>query len=261
VPLSFPAIAGLDTAAGASQLQEILDAYGFTSGDVVVLDSTQRVTEGEENSNDTIRSLYSLTSAELKRRGLTVIRTDNTGKDASLGARGASAKNDDVAYSWLLERRGQSDIFTLTNTKFRGLGSGAALRFRRAVEDGLLVFEPIIDAEVSTLVRSNHERFQIAATTVLHDQWNLAKAAKDIEPSLTQTALVNEVKKTSIDGKPVPVDKNHVKGLLTDLVEGGYLTVADGRSGSLRYTWRRDYLGVAREPRAHTPSDHHHEED
>lgn len=141
-PLSLPRMAGLDTKPGGDQLAEVLDLYGLQSGDLVVLDSTQRITEGEENSNDAMRALWANTGEELKRRGLTVIRTDNTGKDVDRGARGASGKVDDVGYSWLLKPQA-GDTFTLSSSKRRskpGEGDGD-LTFRRVTDArGLLAF-------------------------------------------------------------------------------------------------------------------------
>ncbi|WP_413543673.1 AAA family ATPase [Citricoccus nitrophenolicus] len=143
--LSMPELRGLDTTEGAAQLRAVLDHYGIGRGDLLVLDSTQRVTQGEENSNDTMRNLYNLTSAELKRRRLTVIRTDNTGKDSDKGARGASAKRDDVGASWLLrpdEKR--PEVFSLVSAKRRsapGTGRGALVFRRHVGQDGLLRFD------------------------------------------------------------------------------------------------------------------------
>lgn len=142
LPLHLPRLRGLDTEKGAGQLRDVLDAYGLSAGDLVVLDSTQRVTEGEENSNDTIRKLYNLTSADLKRRGLTVIRTDNTGHDKSR-ARGASAKRDDVGYSWMLIPDEQdTELFALVRSKKRAaVRDAGAIVFRRSVDaDGMLSF-------------------------------------------------------------------------------------------------------------------------
>lgn len=148
-PLSFPALHGLDTAPGARELLAVLDAYGFSAGDVVVLDSTQRLTVGAENDNDTIRALYNAVGLELKRRGLTVIRTDNTGHEGTR-ARGASAKGDDVGYSYLLTPVVKSgEVFRLENTKFRGKGSGDVLTFARVTDsDGVLHFDPIAPESV-----------------------------------------------------------------------------------------------------------------
>lgn len=163
IALGMPPLRGLDTEHGAKQLLELLDEYGITAGDVLVLDSTQRLTEGEENSSDVIRRMYSLCSAELKRRGITVIRTDNTGKDTSRGARGSSAKADDVGYSLVLERDEKDEsVFSLSSGKHRSKVTEDDNRivFRRSNDPttGRLVFEPTTStypaklAEVSALL-------------------------------------------------------------------------------------------------------------
>lgn len=94
--LSLPRLPALDTPEGGHELRNILDAYHLTPGDLVILDSLQRVTEGEENKSDTMRAFYLHAGIELKRRGLTVLRLDNTGKDTTKGSRGTSSKKDDV---------------------------------------------------------------------------------------------------------------------------------------------------------------------
>ncbi|PFG40606.1 AAA domain-containing protein [Georgenia soli] len=104
VLIDLPPLAALDTAEGGRELMSILDAYDIGPGDVVVLDSFQRVTEGKENDSDTARAFYRHTGAVLKKRGVTVVRTDNTGKDAEKGARGTSSKRDDVDLELLLTR-------------------------------------------------------------------------------------------------------------------------------------------------------------
>lgn len=141
---SMPRMGGLDTPEGANQLMEALDHFEIGRGDVLILDSLQRLTEGEENSNDTMRLLYQYASAELKRRGITVIRTDNTGHDTKR-ARGASAKRDDVGISWRLRQVGGagSETFKLEPLKRRTSGTSDTLTFRRVVDDeGLLRFIP-----------------------------------------------------------------------------------------------------------------------
>jgi hypothetical protein len=154
-PLSLPRMAGLDTKPGAGQLVEVLDLYGLEPGDLVILDSTQRITEGEENSNDSMRALYKHTVEELKRRELTVIRTDNTGKDTDRGARGASAKGDDVGYSWLLKKQGD-DVFTLAQAKKRSKGQDDDLTFRRETDDrGLLTFTLVPPRQAAASARAD----------------------------------------------------------------------------------------------------------
>lgn len=163
IALGMPALRGLDTEHGAKQLLEMVEHFGVTMGDLMVLDSTQRLTEGEENSSDVIRRMYTLISAELKRRGITVIRTDNTGKVASKGARGTSAKSDDIGYSLVLECDEKDDsVFTLSSGKHRSKVTvdDNRLIFRKSNDPvtGRLLFEPTKStypaklAEVSALL-------------------------------------------------------------------------------------------------------------
>ncbi len=110
----------LDTLRGGAVLAAVVNAAALDPGDVVVLDSWQRVVRGPENDSDTMRAFYACTGAGLKRRRLTVIRTDNAGKDAERGARGTSGKRDDVDLELLLARgKGRPGRMTLTPSKTR----------------------------------------------------------------------------------------------------------------------------------------------
>lgn len=130
VLLSLPSLSPLDTKAGGEELLQILDAYGLEPGDLVVLDSYQRVTEAGENDSDTTRGYYRHTGIHLKARGLTVIRTDNTGKDASRGARGSSGKRDDVDVEYLMTSDGSTVEISTGKVRQRGV-SGLAIRVER----------------------------------------------------------------------------------------------------------------------------------
>lgn len=120
VLLSLPSMRPLDTAPGGKEFLEVVEAYGLTAGDVVVLDSYQRITQAGENDSDTTRGFYRHTGMRLKALGLTVIRTDNTGKDVSRGARGSSGKRDDVDVEYLLHSDG--DYIEITTGKARQRG-------------------------------------------------------------------------------------------------------------------------------------------
>jgi KaiC/GvpD/RAD55 family RecA-like ATPase len=135
-PFSMPPLSGLDSAKGGRQLLDLIDACGLEKGDVVVLDSTQRITEGDENSNDTMRNLYRHTSTALKRRGLTVIRTDNTGWSSG-HERGASAKRDDVGVSLHMTPDPKiAGVYTLTQAKRRFAGEKGDLTYQRVGGNG-----------------------------------------------------------------------------------------------------------------------------
>lgn len=130
-PLILPDLPPLDTAEGGQVLIAYLDDNGFGRGDVVVLDSYQRVTEGAENDSDSARALYRHTLAPLKARGLTVVYTDNTGKDVSKGGRGTSSKKDavDTEYlvTWEGDGNGDGGYIKFTNTKGRQRGTTSHL--------------------------------------------------------------------------------------------------------------------------------------
>lgn len=137
--LNLPDLAPLDTATGAAELRSIIEYYGLDAGDLVVLDSFQRVTEGPENDSDTARAFYRHTATMLKSLGLTVVRTDNTGKDAEKGARGTSSKRDDVDVELIMTReKGEAGAFRLTPGKVRGGGIARLSMVREVDERGRL---------------------------------------------------------------------------------------------------------------------------
>jgi hypothetical protein len=70
----------------------------------VIVDTTSRTIQGNENSADTFADLYKYTLMRLKRGGHTSLRLDHEGKDPARGARGSSAKGADVDVSWHLTR-------------------------------------------------------------------------------------------------------------------------------------------------------------
>ena len=105
--LSFPSLAALDSPLGGAQLLEIARRH---DAQVVVIDTTSRVIEGEENSADTFKALYRHAIMPLKREGRAVLRIDHAGKDLERGARGSSAKNDDVDAVWLLAKRTETQL-------------------------------------------------------------------------------------------------------------------------------------------------------
>jgi hypothetical protein len=101
----LPMLAPLDTLEGAKALLEIIKGVRRDGCHVyVVIDTTGRAVEGEENSNDTIRNFYRYTGSALKRAGVTWTRLDHAGKDATKGQRGGSAKGDDVDVVWKLQK-------------------------------------------------------------------------------------------------------------------------------------------------------------
>jgi hypothetical protein len=89
----LPSIEGLDTEEGGSALVAAAVAVG---AELVIIDTTGRAVEGEENSADTFRAFYRHTGLGLKQSGIAFARLDHAGKDVAKGQRGSSGKNDDV---------------------------------------------------------------------------------------------------------------------------------------------------------------------
>ncbi len=204
----LPRLRGLDTAEGARDLLTLLDAYAARPGDVLVLDSTQRVTEGEENSNDTMRRLYVHTSAEVKRRGLTVVRTDNTGWDRTR-ERGASNKRDDVGYSWLLSAdEHDPEVFTLREAKRRGRpgGAGGPLTFRRHTVGGVLRFDAARSTYGDLLAeaRALLDSLDVPHDAGVHRAWEAVQEARRVAETFPAWAKREVIRKAQSERRPLP---------------------------------------------------------
>jgi hypothetical protein len=89
----LPSLPPLDTDKGGLALTMSAMAVGAR---FVVIDTTSRATEGDENESQTFKEFYRHTGLLLKQRGIGWMRLDHAGKDAEKGQRGSSAKNDDV---------------------------------------------------------------------------------------------------------------------------------------------------------------------
>jgi hypothetical protein len=96
---------------------------------LIVPDTISRLVEGKEDSADTWRNLYSHTMAPLRQQVRTVLRLDHQDHDSSKGARGSSAKRDDVDVAWIMRRNGNE--VTLIRDKGRGLSHPEKVVLRR----------------------------------------------------------------------------------------------------------------------------------
>ena len=104
----------LDTPEGGHAL---LAAAQTVSADLVVIDTTSRAVEGEENSSDTYKAFYRHTGAVLKHEGIALVRLDHSGKTAEKGMRGSSAKADDVDVVWRMERTDNGQQWKATHRR------------------------------------------------------------------------------------------------------------------------------------------------
>lgn len=114
--LSYPVMATLDTAEGGRQVLEIAQRYNV---ELVVIDTVSRAIAGEENDNNTWLQFYRNTGVVLKRHGIAMLRLDHSGKDASKGQRGGSAKTSDVDLVWSLTEVEKDKTYRLDCTHNR----------------------------------------------------------------------------------------------------------------------------------------------
>lgn len=132
---SFPPVRPLDTPGGGADLMALVKATG---AELVVLDTVSRFISGEENSADTWLNLYRHTLLPLKRDRIASVRLDHLGKDGERGARGSSAKTQDVDHVWLLSAQG-GGMLTLKRTHTRtGIGPDSFIIRREGRKDGNL---------------------------------------------------------------------------------------------------------------------------
>ncbi len=99
----WPTLPPLDTPEGGEALCRRLDTLEGQWPEhhiALFLDTFGRAVEGPEDKADTIRAFYAHSGIELKRRGLTWVRLDHSGKDPTRGQRGSSGKGDDVDVVW-----------------------------------------------------------------------------------------------------------------------------------------------------------------
>jgi hypothetical protein len=126
---SFPPIRPLDTAGGGADLMQMVKE---TEAQVVCLDTVSRFISGPENDADTWLSLYRHTLLPLKRAGIASVRLDHMGKDGERGARGSSAKTQDVDHVWELRAQGGGTLLLKRTHTRTGIGPDAFVIVRQA---------------------------------------------------------------------------------------------------------------------------------
>lgn len=123
---SFPDLPPLNTVEGGRVLALAAEAF---NPQLIVLDTISRLIGGNEDSAETWQSFYRYAMVPLKRQNRTVLRLDHQGHDSSKGARGSSAKRDDVDVAWIMQNKNNN--ITLTCNKGRGLGHPEKIELRR----------------------------------------------------------------------------------------------------------------------------------
>jgi hypothetical protein len=130
---SFPPIRPLDTAGGGADLMAMVQEV---EAQVVCLDTVSRFISGPENDADTWLSLYRHTLLPLKRAGIASVRLDHMGKDGERGARGSSAKTQDVDHVWELRATGGGTLLLKRTHTRTGIGPDAFSLVRQSQREG-----------------------------------------------------------------------------------------------------------------------------
>ena len=126
--LSFPDVGALNHEAGGSYLEAIIEIY---QPHFIFFDTFSRFVDADENLARTVQDFYAFTGRILKKRGIGYMRLDHTGKNTAVGARGTSAKTDDLDLIWAMSEDSTDNTYLLTNEKQRTPVPEAMVRLSR----------------------------------------------------------------------------------------------------------------------------------
>jgi hypothetical protein len=110
----LPTLPPLNTQQGGQQL---LAAAQACNAQLVIIDTTSRSVDGDENDSRTYHDFYNHTGMLLKRHHIAWCRLDHAGKDTNKGQRGSSAKDSDVDIVIRLDKTDQGVRITCTHRR------------------------------------------------------------------------------------------------------------------------------------------------
>jgi hypothetical protein len=182
----------------------------LVKAEVVVIDTTGRAIDGEENSADSYREFARTTGLALKREGVACVRTDHAGKNAKLGQRGSSAKNDDVDIVFQLIKTDDGLRLKRTHTRISWVPETIDL----IVED----FDDTINIRLKTKERSGFTTQEIALAKRLDELGypremgvnEIIRQAKAQGHTLARKSSVTRA--VQARQMPSPLDGNHPLG-------------------------------------------------
>jgi len=191
----------------------VLAAAEDTASQVVIIDTASKVVRGEENSNDTHGALYRNTIVPLKRAGCAVLILDHTGKDLERGARGGSAKTDNVDLAFELTTRG-NDALSLRCSH---------ARFR----DEALQQPAVLRRETDPLRHIVHTVQYHEPADGFEPTGYMERVSRYVEmhPGVGQNTIV-----TGVGGK-----RDYVKSAIDLLIHKGYLTTQKGSRNAVQH--------------------------
>ena len=122
----MPDLPALDTRAGGKFIDAMTERH---SPDLVIFDTISKLVAGEESKSDTWQDLYKYSLVPLRQTNCAAIILDHQGHDANRGARGSSAKRDNVDLQWIQTCR--DGLIILKRDKCRTLHDTETLKIRR----------------------------------------------------------------------------------------------------------------------------------
>lgn len=188
---SFAGLPPLDSPEGGQHLTALAE---INDPAFVVLDTTTRMVEGDENNSSTWLQLYRCSLVPLKQKGITTLRIDHPGKDETRGQRGSSAKAGDVDCIFRLSDISNSDSLVLICEKSRSGNQETAITMKRMKDPLRHQVTALGDLDILPQVQAvsrwfdNHDTAKDAGRPRLRDILNNTKGAPEI--STTMLALV-----------------------------------------------------------------------
>lgn len=171
---SLPSLPPLNTPQGAKAVARLAE---LTQAKAVVVDTTGRALDGDENDSGPYRDFARHTGLALKQMGVALLRTDHAGKDKDKGQRGSSAKNDDVDAVLRLDLA--EDGYSLIRTHSRVPW----------VPDRVLITRVHTPEGVTEFRASQHEKGWPAGTKECADDLDELFAPEDVTTRAAQVLL------------------------------------------------------------------------
>ena len=186
---------------------------------VVILDGINGFVTGAEKDDTPWRSLYEFAIAPLKRAGIAVISTDNTGKDEQLGARGSTVKTDKADAIFTM-RAGRDEYMNhttaITRTHARTTSFTDSLTLRvNGIGTGTVEYVLPGAAPATPMIVTRDDILRVCRTLNglgLPDTASLAEATKELrmEGFSIRSSLIQAAVEYRREGNPVDMEGEHL---------------------------------------------------
>lgn len=207
---SFAGLPPLDTMEGGEHLTALAEV---NEPELVVLDTTTRMVEGDENASNTWLQLYRCSLVPLKQRGITTLRIDHPGKDETRGQRGSSAKAGDVDCIFRLSDISNSDQMVLLCEKSRSGNQEKVITMRRCKDPLRHEVIALGDLDILPQVQylaswfDRHDVPRDAGRPRLRDVLDSTKGSpKEEQASTTLLALVARFRRGQVEDSGLDAD-------------------------------------------------------